>query len=31
MSGSDGQQRSLLWKLQGLLRRREAESVRDRM
>jgi len=32
MSGSDNPARnSLLWRLQGLLRRREAESVRDRV
>ncbi len=32
MSGSTGNGRDgLLWRLQGLLRRREAESVRDRM
>jgi magnesium and cobalt transporter len=31
MSGNGDQRGRLLWRLQGLMRRREAESVRDRM
>jgi len=31
MSATSGDRAGLLWKLQGLIRRREAESVRDRM
>jgi CBS domain containing-hemolysin-like protein len=31
MSASNGERRGLFWKLQGLLRRREAESQRDRI
>ena len=31
MSGASGDRAGLFWKLQGLIRKREAESVRDRM
>ncbi len=31
MSGADDQRSGLLWRLQGLLRRKEAESVRDQV